>query len=107
MNDKIWKQRAEDLKDVRLSIDQLLSTIRRATRDEVENLVSHRELISSCHKILAIHMQTLERYTRPIPIVSPFGIPLEAYKEQLGRYQELGLPFYLITELHKDNDDEG
>lgn len=97
MNDAIWKQRAEDQKDVRTAIDFLLSEIRSGETDT--------ETKVRCHKILAVHMQTLERYTRPIPIIFPFKIPLEVFKAQLVRYQELGLPFYPITELKRDDDE--
>jgi hypothetical protein len=98
-NDTIWKQRAEDLKDVRTAIESLLDIIRQAK----DMPPPTHELVINCHKLIALHMQTLERYTRPIPIVSPFGIPLDVFKDAMERYQDLGLPFYLVTELLKED----
>lgn len=97
MSDQIWKKRADDEAAVRTALTALLALVREPdTR-------GNPELTRDLHGIIATHLTTLERFTRPIPIVLPFGLPLAVFEDVQRRWEQHGIPIVLQCEIAVDD----
>ncbi len=100
--DAVWKKRAEDEAQIRLCISELAESLRELQAVEDPRVVF--DVANKIHTLIAMHMATLERYTRPIPIAPPFPVPVEIFADMSRRFREYGIPVYLIAQVKKGDD---